>query len=212
MSKFTQLVAAGATTFLLAVPTMALSATTFSGGSFGLSGDAFSDPGLVVNTNPNGGGPIADFSLNEGNSTTFSLFSIWTEEGSVENGEDTVPQAISVAFNFLDPAAGGSLGGETVGDIILGGILQEGEVTWDAPLELMFGDGGLFMISLSDATFNFGIGGLWPGEFFGANIEATVTLISDAAPVAAVPLPATALLLVSALGGLGFMSRRRRAA
>lgn len=212
MSKLTQLAAVGATAFFLAAPTMALSATTFSGGSFGLSGDAFSDPGLVVNTNPNSGGPISLFSLDEGDSATFNLFRIWTEENSVEAGEDTIPQSIFVDFTFLDPMTNGTIGGEGVGNRILGGLFQEGEVTWDGPLQLMFGDGGLFEISLNDAVFNLGIFGLNDGEFWGADIAATVTLISDAAPVSAVPLPASALLLLSAVGGLGFASRRRRAA
>src|SRR5690606_38139932 len=86
-------------------------AASFSG-NFSLSGSAFSDAGLVINADPRSGG--GSFDLDVGDSTTFSLFRIWTDESAV-NSDDRVPQSINVSFDLTSPVASGVLGGSSVG-------------------------------------------------------------------------------------------------
>ena len=64
------------------------SAATFTGG-WTVDYNAF-DPGLVVEVTPgSGGGTTPDLAV--GDSYTFDLFRIWTDETSVNAGEDTTP-------------------------------------------------------------------------------------------------------------------------
>ena len=189
----------------LAVPGAA-SAVTFTG-SFVVSGSALSDPGLVVSTSP-GSGPLA-FDLDLGGSTTFKLFDIWTDEGSISS-DDRVPQSLEVAFNLSSPLASGSIFGSSVAE---GLIRQQGAVTWNGPAQLGFGDGGILSVALSDATFNKGLFALNRGEGKGADIYATFTYAAEPAQVqtpAPVPLPAGLGLIVAGLGALGFAGGRSK--
>ncbi len=177
-------------------------------GDFAVSGDAFSDPGLVVHTNPQNGG--LNFDLEVGDSITFGLFDIWTEEGTI-NDDDTVPQSINVAFNFTNPVTSGTGEGESVGNTAFWGFFQWGEVSWNNPTQLTWGNTGVLELSLSDETFNFGKWwGLKEGERKGATVELTAKYVS--ADIAPVPLPASGLLLIGGLGGLAAFARRRRKA
>ena len=177
-------------------------AKTFTGG-FNVSGDALSGPGLVVNTHPSGG--YGSFHLEEGESTTLHLFNIWTNERYINSGEDTVPQGINVDFKFN--GVGGTIGGESVGTKLFHGLFQGGSVSWDNPLELIVGRGEKLILSLSDADFNWGLFGTNPGYYHGAKVKLNATY-----EVAPVPLPASALLLLGGIAGLGVMRRRRKAA
>lgn len=187
--------------FLVFAPSVAFAAT-FTG-NYGVSGDAFSDPGLVVEVDPVGGSFSVDLSVGE--TKIVHLFDIWTNETWV-NGDDRAPQSIDVAFNLLAPAGAGVLEGETKGS---GFFFQRGAVNWDDPLEIAFGpDGsGILSVVLNDATFNWGLFGLTPGEKYGAGIYAALTY-----EVAPVPLPAALPLLAGALGFLGLVGWRRRRA
>ena len=175
-------------------------AATFTG-NYGVSGSAFSDPGLLVQVDPVGGNFNVDLAV--GQTKIVHLFDIWTNETWV-NGDDRAPQLIDVAFNLLAPVGGGILEGETKG---AGLFFQRGAVNWDDPLEIAVGPGGTGLLSvvLNDATFNWGFFGLTPGQKYGASIYAALTY-----EVAPVPLPAALPLLAGALGFLGLVGWRRK--
>lgn len=189
-----------ATTAIVALSATGAFATTFEG-SFTVSGDAFTDPGLVINVDPDYG--TGSFDLDVGESITFDLFTIWTDETFV-NFDDTIPQSIDVAFNLTSPEADGVLDGGSRG---FGGIVQFGAVAWDNPLVLEFGNGGEIEFSLSNETFNWGLFGLGEGEKYGATVQLTAYYT-----VAPVPLPAAGGLLIAGIGGLAALRRRRKAA
>jgi len=167
-----------------------------------------SDPGLVVNSSDIADNPFS-FDLNEGDSTFFTLFKLWTEEDAV-NDDDQAPQSISVDFNFTSPEVmSGSVDGETVGQTKLFGLYQYGELTWGDPLDLVFGTlgDGLLRVTLFDAVFNEGyLFGLHDGKKHGAKVKAKIELISDASQVSE---PGTLALLGLGLLGLGLRARRR---
>lgn len=165
-----------------------------------------SDPGLVVDSADYAANPFS-FDLNAGESETFNLFKIWTPEGTV-NADDKVAKPISVDFNFTSPGLmSGSVNGNTSGDSSLFGIFQEGVLSWNGTLDLVYGalGDGLLRVSLFDATFNEGVFGLGS---YGAKVKAKIELISEASEV---PEPSTLAMLGLGLLGLGLRARRRSA-
>lgn len=183
-------------------------AVTFEG-TFTVGGDALSDLGLVVQVSPNPG-PVS-FDLEVGNSVTFDLFDIWTDENSLAFGEDTVDQDIFVAFDFTAPPPpfGGTVSGETDGVFFGFFLFQQGEVTWDGTETVSFGalGDGVLELSLSDETFNTGFLGLNEGSASGATVQLTATYVTEPSVV---PLPASAFLLLAGIGGLGVARRFRK--
>jgi hypothetical protein len=169
-----------------------------------------SDPGLVVNSQNVMANPFSFSLAGAGSSTTQNLFLIWTTEGSV-NSDDTAPKPITVSFNLTSPTpnSGGSVSGTTFGTSV-GGIFDNGHVTWSGPADITYGgnNDGHIQISLSNETYNGGLFDLQPGSQNGSMVDATFTLISEATPV---PEPMSALLLGSGLLGLGLLRRRRAA-
>jgi hypothetical protein len=178
-----------------------------SGGS--INGN-YSDPGLVINTSLAPGLAGTSFTIDDGASSTFNFFSIWTNETTV-NADDTVSKSISATLNFSDPLTGATVNGVTFGGSIFFGLAQWGQIQWNGPATITLGD-RIFSMSLSDEIFNPGLFGLGNGASCGAIIRATITQISSAAKPSGAPVPEqgnTALLLGGALTGLVLFSRRR---
>lgn len=188
---------------LAAVATMAVASSANAAHFIGnYSVDAYTgSQGLQINTQDLPGG--IDFILNSiGQSSTESLFKIYTNEGAVD-GADTTPRAITVHFNFTSPTSfGGDVTGTTVGEAY--GWYQDGKVTWNDPVYLAF-TGGQLKVTMNDATFNQGYYGLDEGSYKGANINATFELVGSA-----VPEPATWAMMIAGFGMAGVAVRRRR--
>jgi hypothetical protein len=166
------------------------------------------DPGLVVETQQILTTPYS-FTLDEGEMTGYiNLFDIWTDETTVNNGEDTVAKPISVAFDFTAPPPpfGGDATGSTNG-VRSGifGFVQNGEVTWNNPLILNYGEGGSgkLKIELTNTIFNKGVFGLNEGEQYGGTVQVKFT--NHTSPV---PEPLTLLGSGIALGFGGYMKRK----
>lgn len=176
-----------------------------AGGS--ISGN-FSDPGLVVNTSLASGLGGTSFTLNDGGSSSFNFFSIWTNETTV-NPDDLVAKSISATLNFSDPLTGATVNGVTFGGSIVFGLVQWGQIQWNGPTTVTLGD-RQFSLALSDEIFNPGLFGLSNGQGCGAIVKATVTQITSSERGVSVPDEGnTAALLGAAVVGLALFSRKR---
>jgi hypothetical protein len=135
------------------------------------------EPGLVISTMIAPTVPGTSFSLDNGASFTFDFFNIWTDEPKI-NADDLVASPISATLNFSDPFTGATISGITVGGKWLTGLSQWGTLTWDGPITIALTD-RTFQISLSDAEFNYGFGGLNEGMMCGADVTATITQLGS---------------------------------
>ena len=173
-------------------------ATTFEG-SFAVTEYASSDPGLVVQIDPTSGS-FGPYNLEVGESSGwFDMFDIWTDERAM-NLDDFAVKDISVDMNFSSPLVNTVVDGVTSGWTFFG-LFSGGAVTWTDPVTVNFGSGGSgeFKLYLSDESFGL------KGEKYGATVKGKIVYT-----VAAVPLPAGGVLLLTALGGLA-LARRRKA-
>ena len=169
----------------------------------------FSDPGLVINTSLASGLAGTSFTLNDGGSSTFNFFSIWTDETTV-NSDDLVARSISATLSFSDPLTGATVNGITFGGSIIFGLAQWGQIQWNGPTTITLGD-RQFSMSLSNEMFNPGLFGLGNGQGCGTIVKATITqLFSTGASSVSVPDGGnTAMLLGVAAAGLVLFSRKR---
>jgi hypothetical protein len=169
---------------------------------FALSGSAFTALGLVISTDRTSGS--FSYDLTAGQSVTFDLFRLWTNEPTVD-ADDLAPDSLIAQFTMPAYGATGAVSGTTRGNTAFFGILQFGSLAWGTPLTLAFGNGGSATISLSGGNFNTGLFGLSPGSGSGRTVRATLTLNSEPTTV---PLPAAGLLLVGGLGAFALARRR----
>ncbi len=183
----------------------------------GSSVSAFSGPeppgggGLVIQTMVEPGVAGTNFTLDDGQTYSFELFDIWTNETYV-NSDDTVPRQITATLDFAVPSSDPTITGDTVGTGIFCGIIQFGQVSWNGPATVVLSGDRTFQVSLSDEIFNIGLFGLSDGPCWGADVKACITQI-DSVVVAQETVPDTgnsALLLGVAVVAIGLMAGRTR--
>src|SRR4051812_9267742 len=156
-------------------------------GSGSVSADT-AEPGLVIQTLVKPTVPGTSFTLNDGGSFTFAFFDIWTNEPTI-NADDLVSSPISATLNFTNPFTGATVNGITVGGKWNSGLSQWGTLTWNGPITVNIPNDRSFTISLTDATFNYGFGGLQEGMVCGATVSATITQTSSSTPPEQRPPP-----------------------
>lgn len=170
------------------------------------------DPGLVVQTSDIfDHNFMLDLALNV--PQTVKLFKIWTEESTVNAGEDSVSRPASVDWIFSAPVGSGSTTGQTDGGygFFLFFPVQYGEITWDGPTVITFDNGAELEITLTNRYFNAGVFGLKEGRRHGAKVKATFLLTKEGGPPipdpSDLPEPATLALFGLGLLGLGLVVR-----
>jgi len=201
---FKYMAAAAAALALTVTASAANALTTFSGSVESVQANS-GDPGLVVHT---GNYNTFNVPLELGVvSAPVGLFSIWTNEADI-GWDDLAHKSIFVELAFTAPAGpwgGDPIEGQTFG---FNFFVQNGQVTWDAPEILTFGNGGQLKVTLKPTSFNWGLFGTTPGQQYGAVVNAQFELLSES--VSAVPEPATWAMMITGFGLAGTAIRRRR--
>jgi len=154
------------------------------------------DPGLVLYVNDILTTP-AYGNIAVGESATFALFELGTNECCINLFEDTNWYDIFVDFTCSSPDnVVGTASGRTRGRL----VFDDGVVRWDDPVIFSYGDGGQFSIGLIDAAFG------TPGS-----TPVYARLQNIAAPIASIPEPGSVSLFGAALILLGWRMRSRQA-
>jgi hypothetical protein len=169
------------------------SATSFTG-AFSVDYNT-TDPGLVIEVDPVSGSNFSFDLANAGDATGWiPLFNVSTPECCANLDDFLNPHIITTTFDFISPDISGLVAGVT------GSLFLFNYVLWDGPVSVLFGNGGLLNIFLSDGLFGFAGGSA-------ATVSAKFQLVSAPLPV---PLPPAAILLGTALIGTGVLSWRKR--
>lgn len=115
-----------------------------------------SGSGLEIETALASGLSGHTFTLNDGQSTTFNFFSIWTDETTV-NWDDKQPRLITATLDFDVPDLNASVKGVTLSGTYYG--WEAGGVIWNDPVYINAGN-RIFSVNLNNAAFDWGNGGL----------------------------------------------------
>lgn len=143
----------------------------------------------------------AEFVLDDAGESHSFDFLTFTSDGGW--GSETFE--ISATLAFETPAELTTTGSGSGSSLTFGGFIAGGSLVWtDLPSTVTLADGAVVSVDFEGGA----------GLFLGSSVTtgATVSLVSEGSgSVSAVPLPAPALLLLSALGVFGIAGLRRAA-
>lgn len=134
------------------------------------------------------------YDLNIGESKTFFFAKIGTNETWINNPDDLISSTVTAYIDFANPNITAAVGGKSIGFTAYFEFIQGWTLVWNDPVYVNFGNGGKFMIELSDATYK---SCFWQGPDGFDCVTAKVTHLENSTSV---PEPTTMLLL-----GLGFV-------
>jgi hypothetical protein len=116
---------------------------------------------------------------------------------------------ITTTFNITQPgpASGSVTGTGTNASFFF--VFDHGNIHWNGPTTIDFGNGLDLTIALSDASFSSLFGGIFT-PYPSVGIDATFSLSGTNATVSQAPLPAAAPLFATGLGAIGLLGWWRR--
>jgi hypothetical protein len=121
----------------------------------------------------------------------------------------TATDTITTTFNLTqpEPASGSVTGTGTVTSLFF--VFDHGNIHWNGPTTINFGNGLDLTIALSDASFLSLFAGIFT-PYPSVGIDATFSLSGTNATVSQAPLPAAAPLFATGLGAIGLLGWWRR--
>jgi hypothetical protein len=183
-----------------------------------VTGAALTDPGLKMSYEINRQLDNISYDLEEGQTSDRFLFAtFWTTERWV-NPDDLSSQAIYANVDFDSPEnLIGEVGGTSVGTASgWWGFRQGWKISWNDPVQISYGNGGLFELYLSDASFKKGFWFGPDGSYCnGAEVYGTIKYIqapesSSGDVPAPAPEPATVMLFGIGLLGVAGVIRGKK--
>jgi hypothetical protein len=161
-------------------------------------------------------GGALEFTLEQGESATFDLFTIHSSATELE-ALDGHP--ISIDFRFIAPEPFGSaVAGATMIHNFYG-LMQWGQLVWEnGGIKWFEFDGGRLLVELGNANFNKGLYGLAPGADHQGIVPGTFSFVAgvaartDTPPPQSTPVPEPAswAMMIAGFGAVGLALRRRR--
>ena len=160
---------------------------------------------LEMYANLNGDLDSYSFDLQVGESSDWFLFGTFGTTESWVNDDDLVPGIILATLDFDNPDLAQAGPGQAVGHSCLAGLFQGWDLTWDGPITMNFGNGGVLEITFSDAGFD---GVLSPAG--SADVYAQIKFITEPTGIVT-PLPGAVWMLGTGLIGLIGLRRKMAA-